>query len=158
MLHANKSKRYTEKIGQFEKAESYQYLGFLIIVDRRNSINYRGLTKAQSGCRNSKLRAISKKFSWMLSNRKTTAGAVNDLILVLTRENFYGVINPTTDLSSDYKKKGAAHLEKWETASRVLIWDIYGLPIWTRTDILHSIIGIPHLRVLLMQQVISKIK
>ena len=83
------AKRHTEKIGQLERVESYQYLGSLMKVDRRNSINYRGLTKAQSGCRNVKLRTISKKFSWMLSNRKTTAGAINDLILALTRGNLY---------------------------------------------------------------------
>jgi len=152
------SKKYSEKIGQLERVNSYQYLGCLITVDTRNNINYKGLTKVQSGCRNGKIRSVAKKFSWMLSNRKVTAGAVNDLILALTRGNLYGVINPTTDLKFDYKTKGAAHIQKWETALRALIKDTYELPMWTRSDVLHSITGIPHLRVLLMQEAVSRIK
>ena len=94
----------------------------------------------------------------MLSSLNTTAGAINDLILALTRGNLCGVINPTTNLCFDYKTKGTSHVKKWETALRALIKDTYELPIWMRTDILHSITGIPHLRVLLMQEAVSRIK
>jgi len=92
-----------------------------VTVDARNCINYRGLTKAQSTCRNNKTRQIAKKFAWMLGNRKTSAAAVNDLILSLTRGNLYGVINPHTNLNFNFRTKGSPHVQKWETTLRGLI-------------------------------------
>ena len=151
-------KKYTEKIGDLQRVENYQYLGCVLATDKRNSLNYQGLTKAQSLNRNDKLRQIAKKFAWMLTNRKTTAAAVNNLILSITRGNLYGVINPQTNLSFDFKTKGSAHIQKWESALRGLIKDTYELPIWTRSDILHTVIGIPHLRIILLEEAIAKIK
>ena len=150
--------KFSERLGELQRVESYQYLGCLLSTDKRNGINYKGLTKAQSGSRCGKLRAIMKKFSWMLSNRKTSTATVNDLILALTRGNLYGVINPQTSLSFDYTTKGAAHIQKWESTLRCLIKDAYELPMWTRSDILHTITGIPHFRVLLLHETVSRIR
>ena len=150
--------KYTTKIGDLERVESYQYLGCLLSLDKRNSISYRGLTKTQSTNRNSKIKQIAKKFSWMLGNRKTTAADVNNLILSLTRGNQYGVINPHTNLNFDFRTKGSAHIQKWETALRGLIMDSYELPIWTKSDLLHTLTGVPHFRIILLQEAISKIK
>ena len=100
-------KKYTEKIGDLQRVENYQYLGCVLATDKRNSLNYRGLTKAQSLNRNDKLRQIAKKFAWMLTNRKTTAAAVNNLILSITRGNLYRVINPQTNLLFDLKPREA---------------------------------------------------
>ena len=150
--------KYTTKIGDLERVESYQYLGCLLSLDKRNSISYRGLTKTQSTNRNSKIKQIAKKFSWMLGNRKTTAADVNNLILSLTRGNLYGVINPHTNLNFDFRTKGSAHIQKWETALRGLIMDSYELPIWTKSDLLHTLTGVPHFRIILLQEAISKIK
>lgn len=153
-----RSKKHTLNIGELSRVETYQYLGCLITTDKLNNINYKGLTKAQSTSRNSKIRNVAKKFSWMLGNRKTSAASVNNLILSLTRGNLYGVINPKTNLCLDYKTKGSGHSQKWETALRGLIKDTYELPIWTRTEILHTITGIPHFRILLLQETIAKIR
>ncbi|OMJ82401.1 hypothetical protein SteCoe_16874 [Stentor coeruleus] len=114
---------YTAKIGDLERVESYQYLGCLLSTDKRNSISYRGLTKTQSTNKNFKIKQIARKFSWMLGNRKTTATDVDNLILSLTRGNLYGIINPHTNLSFDFRTKGSTHVQKWEITLRRIIKD-----------------------------------
>lgn len=67
------------------------------------------------------------------------------------------MITPYTNINYSYKTKGS-HIQKWESAYRRLIKDTYELPTWTKNEILHTITGIPHFRVTLLKEAVSKLK
>ena len=151
-------RKQTGKIGKLQRVEKYQYLGTNLSTTKQNYLNYRGLTKNQSLHRSTKFKLISNKFSWMLKNKSATVSDINNLILAITRGNLYGVITPFTNLTIDYRTKGSTHIQKWESQLRKIIKETYDLPRWTKNDVLHTITGIPHFRIILLNEIIAKIK
>ena len=83
---------------------------------------------------------------------------INNLVTSVIRGNLYGVITPDTNIQFNHKVKGMSHIQKWESTLRSLIRDTYELPTWTKVDVLHTLTGVLPLRLILLQESISKMK